>query len=129
MPNPASPLVLYGILVAAILLGSGAAGYVYKHEPARDQLIINIQATPAPAPETLTGAIVSIDGDTLVLSTPDGGQLTLTLPAYYIPIEDLTRSTTALTAGSQVNVGVNNTTFGQVLTGIVAIQDATGATP
>jgi len=128
MPNRASPLLLYGILVAAILFGSGAAGYVYKHEPARDQLIINIQATPAPAPETLTGAIVSIDGDTLILSIPDGGQLTLTLPAD-IPVEDLTRNTTPLTAGSQVNVGVNNTTFGQVLTGIVAIQDASGATP
>jgi len=128
MPNRASPLLLYGILVAAILFGSGVAGYVYKHEPARDQLIINIQATPAPVPETLTGAIVSIDGDTLVLSTPDGGQLTLTLPTD-VPIEDLTRSTAPLTAGSQVNVGVNNTTFGQVLTGIVAIQDATGATP
>ena len=115
-----SPLALYALLAAAAFVLAGMGGYVYSHEPERDVLLVDIQSTPAPPPGTVSGFIVAIDDASLTLATPDGGQAVLDLPAG-LPVEDLERLEAALPEGATVNVGVDDTQFGQVLTGVVWI--------
>lgn len=118
MSPAARPFTLYGLLLLGTFLLAGLGGYVYAHEPERDALGIDIQATPEPPPESISGSIVAIEGDTVTLATPDGRQVPVTLPSG-APVEDLQRLQEAFPAGATVNVGVEATTFGQVLTGVV----------
>lgn len=115
-----SPLLLYGLLLLGAFAVAATGGYVYAHEPERDVLLVDFEATPQPPPATISGSVVAIEDGTLTLATPDGGQVTLALPAD-APIEDLVRLEEALPEGATVNVGVDDTQFGQVLTGIVWI--------
>ncbi|MEX1022941.1 MAG: hypothetical protein WD058_07315 [Dehalococcoidia bacterium] len=117
----AGPLLLYATLALAFFAATTLGSYVYAHEPPRDALVLDVQATPVPDATTVAGTIVSIEGGELVLATADGGRVTLTL-APGAPIEDLVRAQEALPAGASVNVGVDNTAFGQVFTGVVAVE-------
>jgi len=119
-PRLGGPL-LYALLALAVFLLAGLGGYVYLHEPPRDTLTVDIQATPAPPSTTVAGSVVAVDGTSVTLAMPDGRQVTLTLPAD-LPVEDLARLGAALPEGATVNVGVDHTRFGQVLTGIVWIE-------
>jgi hypothetical protein len=122
MRERTGPIVLYAALAAVVLGLSGIAGYVYRHEPVRDVLAVQVESTPVPSPATVSGLVVGVEGDTYVLVTASGAEVTLTIPAG-APVEDLQRLAEALVEGVTVNVGVENTTYGQVLTGIVVIDD------
>lgn len=120
------PLLLPLGLAVALFVLTGVMGYVYSHEPARDTLLVEFEGTPAPRPNYLIGSIAGIEGDTLRLDVGAGGRREVTLPAD-TPLEDLERLNAAFEAGAMVNVGVDDTSFGQVLTGIVAIEPIEGA--
>lgn len=126
MPERAGPILLYAILAAVFVVASGVGGYVYRHEPARDTLLVQIESTPPAAPTTVSGLISRIEGETYTLVTPAGRELTLTIPAG-TPVENLQRLTEAMEEGTTVNVGVEDTTYGQVLTGIVAVEGSPAA--
>jgi len=96
-------------------------GYVYSHEPVRDTLLVEFEGTPVAQPTYLVGSIAAVEGDTLRLDVGGGGQREVTVLAD-TPIEVLERLDAVLDAGATVNVGVDDTAFGQVLTGIVAIE-------
>jgi len=115
------PLAVYAVFFVAVALAAGIASYVYKHEPPRDQLQVTIQATAAPEPSVVSGSLTAIDGDSLTLTTADGTVTLALTPSA--PIEELQHAGAPLPDGAQVNVGVEDTEFGQVLTGIVAIED------
>lgn len=114
---------LYALLALGVFGLAGLIGYVYSHEPPRDTLIVDIQSTPVPPPSTVSGSVLAVDGSSVTLATPGGGQVTLALPADF-PVEDLARLDAALPQGATVNVGVDHTQFGQVLTGIVWIGES-----
>ncbi len=113
-----TPPLLYAALFLGVLLLSGVGGYVYSHEPQRDTLLLQIERTPEPAPDAISGSVVAIDGGSLTLAQADGSTVMLALSAD-VPVEDLARLEAAIPDGSPVNVGVDNTQFGQVLTGVV----------
>jgi hypothetical protein len=121
MPERSGPILLYATLAAIVLVASGIGGYVYKHDPVRDTLLVEVDATPAPTPSTVSGSITRIDGATYTLVTPAGREITLTL-APGTAVEALERLSEALDEGTTVNVGVEDTSYGQVLTGIVAVE-------
>ena len=109
--------LLAAALIGGVFLAGLLAGYVYSHEPRRDTLVLRVEP-PArdPAAPRYRGG-VAIDAQTVeVESAP------VTLPAG-LPLEDLER-VDAHASGTPVNVGVDRTEFGQVLTGIVAVEAA-----
>jgi hypothetical protein len=122
MRERTGPIVLYAALAAVVLGLSGIAGYIYRHEPVRDVLAVHVESTPVPSPATVSGLVVGVEGDTYVLVTASGAEVTLTIPPG-APVEDLQRLAEALVEGATVNVGVENTTYGQVLTGIVVVDN------
>lgn len=121
MPQRSGPVLLYAALVTVVLAAAGVGGYVYRHDPVRDTLLVEVAATPAPAPTSISGSISRIEGATYTLVTPTGREVTLTLPAG-TPVEALQRLIEPPEEGTAVNVGVEDTSFGQVLTGIVAVE-------
>lgn len=120
------PFLIPAGLALGLFVLTGLMGYVYSHEPARDTLLVEYQGTPAPQPTYVIGSVAAVDGGTLGLDVGGGGQREVTFPAD-MPIEVLERLEGALDAGAAVNVGVDDTSFGQVLTGIVAIEATEGA--
>lgn len=120
------PFLLPAGLALGLFVLTAVMGYVYSHEPARDALLVEFEGTPAPQPAYLIGSVSALEGDTLRLDVGGGGQREVTVLAD-TPVEVLERLQAALDAGAMVNVGVDDTSFGQVLTGIVAIQPAEGA--
>ncbi len=116
-------LLLPTVLVVVLFGLTTLAGYVYSHEPSRDQLVVEYEGTPAPQPAYLSGSVVGIDGETLRIAMASGGEREVALSAD-TPVEVLERSETAPEAGARVNVGVDDTDFGLVLTGIVTIAEA-----
>ena len=113
------PAVLFGVL----FLGGLAGGYVYRHEPARSTLDLRIASEGgAPGPRMLSGTVTSVDGSRLVLST-SAGPVTVALPAG-VAVDELIRAPEGLPSGVRVNVGVQSTQYGLVLTGLVAVEGA-----
>lgn len=112
---------------AAFVLGvfglTGVAGYVYSHEPSRDTLLVEYQGTPEPQPTYLIGAVEVIEDGSLTLATGSGGHRDVVVPPG-TAVEDLERVEAIPDDGATVNVGVDDTEFGLVLTGVVAIEDA-----
>ena len=119
----AKTLLLPFALVLALFATSATVGYVYSHEPSRDTLLVEFEGEPAPQPTYVIGAVAAIEGDTLRLATGAGGEREVALSPD-TPVEGLERLEAALDAGASVNVGVDDTDFGQVLTGIVTIEEA-----
>lgn len=115
------------LLPAAFVLGvfgiTAVAGYVYSHEPSRDTLLVEYQGTPEPQPTYLLGAVEVVEGGSLTLATASGGHREVAVPPE-TPVEDLERVEVIPDAGATVNVGVDDTEFGLVLTGVVAIETA-----
>ncbi|MGE3962291.1 MAG: hypothetical protein AB7F65_11485 [Dehalococcoidia bacterium] len=123
MIQRAGAYLLPAALIAALFVTAALIGYVYSHEPARDTLLVEFEGTPVPQPTYVIGSVAAVDGDTLRLSTGAGGSRELRLPAG-APVEELRRLAAPPTDGTSVNVGVDETAFGQVLTGIVAFEAA-----
>ncbi|MPZ99082.1 MAG: hypothetical protein GEU80_07030 [Dehalococcoidia bacterium] len=126
MPARARALLTYGVILTVVFLGTAAAGFVYQHEPERDQLVLQLdrQDDGGGAQEVLIGgSVVAVDGARLVIRT-DQGDLTFDVPTD-TPLEVLERlEGGALVEGSQVNVGAARTEFGLVLTGVVMVEAA-----
>jgi len=100
----------------AVTFGAGlVGGYVYSHEPQRDTLLVQVEA-PATAPDGALRGGVAVDALTVEV---EGAHIAL--PAG-LPLDDLVRVDT-LPDGTVVNVGVDRTEFGQVLTGVVAVEE------
>ncbi len=112
---------------AAFVLGvfalTAIAGYVYSHEPSRDTLLVEYQGTPEPQPTYLTGAVEAVEGGSLTLAMGSGGHHDVSVPQG-TAVEDLERVDAIPDTGADVNVGVDDTQFGLVLTGVVAIEEA-----
>lgn len=127
MTGRARALLLPAVFAFALAGLSGLAGYVYAHEPARDTLLVEYEGTPPPSPTYLTGAITALDegsgGSEVTLDVGQGGRRTVTLPDG-APVDALLRSSEPLEDGAPVNVGVDETSFAQVLTGVVVIEEA-----
>ena len=64
----------------------------------------------------------SVEAGRLTLAT-EAGPLSLALAAG-APVDELQHASNGLAAGTPVNVGVQSTQYGLVLTGIVAIEGA-----
>ena len=108
-------------LFLALFVLAGVIGYVYSHEPARDTLVVDFEGTPLPAARYVIGAVSSIEGDSVRLNVGGGGSREVAVGAA--PIEDLQRLEAIPADGTRVNVGVDDTAFGQVLTGVVAFEE------
>lgn len=117
------PLLLPAGLVLGLFVLTAVMGYVYSHEPARDDLSVEFEGAPAPQPAYEVGSVLALEGDTLRLSVGSGVQREVVLPLD-TPLEDLGRLAGAPEPGMPVNVGVDDTSFGQVLTGVVTIEEA-----
>ena len=103
-------------VLLAVTFGAGTiGGYVYSHEPQRDALLIQVDAPSSVADGALRGG-VAVDALTVQV---EGAPIAL--PAG-LPLDDLVRVDT-LPDGTVVNVGVDRTEFGQVLTGVVAVDE------
>ena len=127
MPRRARSLLVSGMLFSVLFLGGFAGGYVYRHEPARDTLDVRIASDSpgdgaAPGVRTLSGTVTSVEGGRLTLSTASG-PVTVPFPAG-VAVDELLRAPEGLASGTRVNVGVQSTQYGLVLTGLVAIEGA-----
>ena len=116
------PLLLPTALVEVLFALTTLAGYVYSHEPSRDQLFVEYEGTPVPQPAYLIGSVVGLEGETLSVATASGGTREVVVSPD-TPVEVLGRSEAPPEAGARVNVGVDDTDFGLVLTGIVTIAE------
>ncbi len=113
-------------LYAALLLGvfgvSAIGGYVYQYELPRDRAVLRVDpSTPPATTEVIGGAVVEVTGEQLVIER-DGQRIELSVPSGVL-LEELRRSDEPLAPGTTVNVGAEQTDFGLVFTGIVAIED------
>lgn len=115
-------LLVSGGLLVLLFAGGLASGYVYSHEPVRDTLDVVIAASAGDGTRTLSGTVAGIEGDRLTLATA-AGQVVVTLPAA-TPLDELVRAPGGLPSGARVNVGVQSTQYGLVLTGLVAVEGA-----
>ena len=119
----ARSLLVYGALLGVLFLGGGLSGYVYKHEPVRDTLTVRVAPPAEPAgPRTISGTVSALDGTRLTVATA-AGPVSVTIPPGAV-IDDLVRAPGGLAAGTRVNVGVESTQYGLVLTGVVAVEGA-----
>lgn len=127
MSPRARSLLVSGVLFAALFLGGFAGGYVYQHEPARATLDVRIASDSSgegatPGVRTLGGTVASVEGGRLTL-TAASGPVTVPFPAG-VAVDELLRAPEGLASGTRVNVGVQSTQYGLVLTGLVAIEGA-----
>lgn len=133
MASRGRALLVPAALLAALFLAGLVAGYVYSYAPVRDTVAVRVgdepgQATAGAAPgaqRSLSGTVSALDGGRLVLGTASG-PVTLSLPPE-TPTDELVRASTGLADGTRVNVGVQATQYGLVVTGIVAVEGAEGA--
>ena len=115
-------LIVTGALLLLLFLTGIASGYVYRHEPARDTLDVVVASSSSTGPRTVTGTVASVEAGRLTLTTA-GGQVAGTLPAG-VALDELVRAPEGLANGTRVNVGVQSTQYGLVLTGLVAVEGA-----
>ncbi len=122
MSPRARSLFVSGGLLAVLFVGGLGAGYVYKHEPVRNTLDVRLTNDGAPTGRTLTGTVTSVEAGQLILSTASGA-VTVALPSN-LAVDELVRAPEGLANGARVNVGVQSTQYGLVLTGVVAVEGA-----
>lgn len=122
MPARRRSLLVSGGLFALLFIGGLAGGYVYSNEPARDTLEVVIAAPSGDGARTVSGTVAAIEAGRLTLAT-SAGQVVVTLPAS-TPLDELVRAPGGLPSGARVNVGVQSTQYGLVLTGLVAVEGA-----
>lgn len=120
---PRRSLLISGALLGALFLVGIAVGYVYRHEPARDTLDVQVSSSGAtPGVRTVNGTVASVEGGKLAVTTASGA-ITIALPSN-ASVDELLRAPEGLSPGTRVNVGVESTQYGLVLTGLVAVEGA-----
>ena len=109
------------VLASAAALGCGVAGFVYSHEPVRDQVVVAVDRDhPAGAPVVLSGTVTRVGDGRLVIES-DGKAIELALPPA-APVEDLQRvAPSVFTPGMQVNVGAERSDTGVLFSGVVVV--------
>ena len=109
------------VLASIAALGCGVAGFVYSHEPARDQVVVAVDRDrPAGAPVVLSGTVTRVGDGRLVIES-DGKAIELALPPT-APVEDLQRvAPSVLIPGVQVNVGAERSDNGVLFSGVVVV--------
>jgi hypothetical protein len=106
-------------LLVFFALASGVAGFVYAHEPERDQQVVALDR--AAGQRALLSGTVTRVGNGRITIQAEGGAIDLALPDG-TSIEELrTAGQSALVPGAQVNVGVERSDFGFALTGVVVV--------
>lgn len=124
MPPRAASLrsaLVTGALFGSLFAGGLVGGYVYSHEPIRDELDVVVSTdSAAGGVRTISGTVAGIEGGRLTLTTASG-QVVVMLPAG-VPVDELLRAPEGLPGGARVNVGVQSTQYGLVLTGLVAVE-------
>lgn len=110
-------------LFVALFALAAVVGYVYSHQPARDTLLVEFEGTPSPTPAYVIGAVERVEGESLRLNLGSGGSREVHVGTH-VPVEDLQRLEAIPPDGTSVNVGVDDTAFGQVLTGVVAFEES-----
>lgn len=108
-------------LLLVVALASGLIGFVYAHEPARDQVALAVdRERPLDAPILVAGTVSEV-GDGRVRVIGDGGTTDVALPAR-TPVEDLQPTSAAsLASGARVNVGVERSDYGFAFSGLVVV--------
>ena len=120
MSPRARSLLVTGALFSVLFAGGLSIGYVYQHEPTRNTLEVRLTNDGAPTARTLTGTITRVEAGRIVLSTASGA-VTVALPSN-VAVDELVRAAEGLANGARVNVGVQSTQYGLVLTGVVAVE-------
>jgi hypothetical protein len=118
MPRVKRVLPVAALMLTAALM-SGLVGFVYAHEPTRDEQVVRLR----PQADTLrivSGTVTRI-GDGRITIEGDGGAIDLALPAGVAMEELQAGAQSALVTGAQVNIGVERSEFGFALTGVVVV--------
>ncbi len=115
-------LLISGALFLLLFFGGFASSYVYQHEPVRDTLEVSISSDSSTGVHAINGTVSEVRGGELTLTTA-AGPITVALPAA-TRVDELTRASDGLPEGTRVNVGVQSTGYGLVLTGLVAVENA-----
>ena len=120
-PRAARPPAALAALLAGLFLAGAFAGYVYKYAPQPDLVSVRVERRAETAdPRVIGGTVSAIEGGRITLATPVG-PVTILLSPGLTP-DELRRAPGGLPAGARVNVGVESTQYGLVLTGIVAVE-------
>lgn len=108
-------------LVLVVALVSGIVGFVYAHEPARDQVALAVdRERPFEAAKIVSGTVSEV-GEGRLRVIGDGGTTDLALPTR-TPVEDLqSMSPGGLASGARVNVGVERSDYGFAFSGLVVV--------
>ena len=106
------------LLLLTAALASGVAGFVYAHEPVRDEQVVTLDRTAGP--RMLSGTVTRI-GDGRITVDGENGAVEVVLPTGVAIDELQTAPQSALVPGAQVNVGVERSDFGLALTGVVVV--------
>ncbi len=110
-----------GIMALVVALGCGAAGFVYAHEPAREQVVLTVEHTRPPGAASIVSGTVTRAVDGRLVVEGERGTADFALPSA-TPIEELEAlPPTALTPGAHVNIGAERSDYGIALTGIVVV--------
>lgn len=118
MPRVKQAFPIASLMLAAALL-SALVGFVYAHEPARDEQVVVLQSQ-AVTQRTVSGTVTRISDGRITIQGADG-TAAFALPAG-VTLEELQASApSALVPGAKVNIGVERSTFGFALTGIVVV--------
>jgi hypothetical protein len=116
-----SPFAGLAAAAGVVALIAGIVGYVYSHEPARDVLEVQFATADVDRPALTPGVVLAVDGEVLRVIAADGTERSTPLPAHVV-LEDLVRLGEPPIEGARVNVGVDETVYGQVITGIVSLE-------
>ena len=115
-------IVATAVVLAAVFAAAAGAGFLFEHEPAPDERRIAIdREPPPPGPEAfLGGEVVSVGEGRLSLRTSEG--VVEIAFGGDVVVDELRRvSESRFTPGDAVNLGGEQSDFGLVLSGVVAI--------
>lgn len=118
-----SPLLSPALMVFGVALACGVVGFVYAHEPARDQVVVDVDHTRPASPVTMVSGTVVRIGDGRVVVEGERGAIDLAMTADASVEELQTIPPSALVAGARVNVGAERSNYGVALTGVVVVGD------
>lgn len=119
---PSGSAWLYAALLLGVFASAAVAGYVYQYDPPRDRVVLAVDTSTPPSDVSIVaGTVAEVHADRIVIER-EGQRIELALPDG-VSFEDLQRSAEPLAPGTAVNVGAEQTDFGLVFTGIVAVED------
>ncbi len=114
-------------VLAVVFVLSAGVGFLLEHEPAPDErrISINREAPPPGPPEFLGGEVADVGGGRIALRTHEGVIEFELGPGA--SAEELRRAAEPRFApGDAVNLGGEQSEFGLVLTGVVALEPEGG---